>query len=472
MKRLFEEFEKNQNFEPGLKSIILAGQAKVLHLLGDCRSAHALLAEAYSLAKTVTLDKSNFSIQPLAYVCYEYAQFHTLFSAQDTALNYCYEGLQHARSQKLKLLLNYLIDLLIVKRDKLDVTPNLIGHFKAFSEKDLFVQQGLSAFNIGLVSYTKKRMDDALDYFDQAITLAEEKEYKFIKWAVQNSIGLTLYYTENAQASIDYFQEHKYQMETPYFSALISGNLGHLFFETGEYERALQYFSEGFETAQKYSIICFEPQYAQFLAEIHEYIGSDSDEIIQYHTQAVNSVNQYVEEGFPINPIWLKTYVANSKYISSLQPKPGQDGNGRRTFEFALKKDWETIKDIVRYNVILYHFLHTGIGEPSFKRLELARPTYYSMAKRMAKRGLKIPNIRAFDFDANSEVISSQLQQFIGEHSGKKWDFMLELIEKKTLEYLYQQYGYSKTKLGENLDLSYSVIIDKTRFITNLKSGD
>jgi transcriptional regulator with PAS, ATPase and Fis domain len=55
------------------------------------------------------------------------------------------------------------------------------------------------------------------------------------------------------------------------------------------------------------------------------------------------------------------------------------------------------------------------------------------------------------------------LNSYVGGLIELTWSEANEQFEKEIIEYLFKQVGYQKTKLAEELDISYPTVLQKTK---------
>ena len=126
-------------------------------------------------------------------------------------------------------------------------------------------------------------------------------------------------------------------------------------------------------------------------------------------------------------------------------------------------QSWKQINDVFQFHLIQKH-LESGIIISDLPaKLDLKTSTYYAIKRRLSQRG--------FDFESIPSKVPVKLQNhelvalnsYVGGLIELTWSEANEQFEKEIIEYLFKQVGYQKTKLAEELDISYPTVLQKTK---------
>ena len=153
--------------------------------------------------------------------------------------------------------------------------------------------------------------------------------------------------------------------------------------------------------------------------------------------------------------------------IEGILQKSLQDSH-EDTFSFALNKTWTEIKNTFQYNLIMYHKINSEPSQDTFKALLMHKPTYYSIHRKLANLGYDLPDFRKKEVHYSSDQLLDYLQRYIRCLEYNDWGSANTRFEEDVFRYLYEQYGYKKTRLSEVLKLGYSAVLNKTRVITEI----
>ena len=83
-------------------------------------------------------------------------------------------------------------------------------------------------------------------------------------------------------------------------------------------------------------------------------------------------------------------------------------------------------------------------------------------------RGISFPNFRDADLTLPPDLYIDALQKYVQLHREKTFKKVSEQFEKDIYEFLFKENGYNKKRLSESLGLSYSVVLKKTKAITEV----
>ncbi len=126
-------------------------------------------------------------------------------------------------------------------------------------------------------------------------------------------------------------------------------------------------------------------------------------------------------------------------------------------------QSWKQINDIFQFRLLQKH-LESGIVISALPaKLELKTSTYYAIKRRLSQHG--------FDFESIPTKMPVKLKNqdlaalnvYVFGLTNLSWSQANARFEKEIIEYLFKRVGYQKTKLAEELNVSYPTVLQKTK---------
>jgi len=221
------------------------------------------------------------------------------------------------------------------------------------------------------------------------------------------------------------------------------------------------------EISQRYSISSELAAASIIAGKVYHRHKTDITKAYFYFQQGFGSVMELSKRGIPINGS--RETVVN-EYVNFLEEHfPGDmaESANEDLFAFSKSMNWVKIKDLFHYNLFLYHYMNTGVGGKTLKALDFPASSFYSATERLRSRGITFPNFRRNDVEIPSENYVEGLQQYSRMHRDKSWVEINEQFEKDMLAYHYKVNNYNKKLLAKNLELAYSGIVNRTKYLTS-----
>ncbi len=473
MKVIFDSSDALERANPRLKSILLAGKGRIASLEGNLLQAQSLLDEALHLAEhELHSNEDTESANSLAYIHYEFGGLYRLLRSKDTALQQYTQAKQLTKSVKLNSLIEFQIELLALEIGGKSATGRLIRMVEKFKSNNSVIMYIIGLHRLGLLMYNWRRYKEAEQYFKEALYLAENDELQYLVWTIKNSIGLLLYKQKKIVASVIHYESFIDSIESHYIKAIALKNLALRYRANGNEDKAIELCKEGLEYSQRYNVISVLPTYATLIGDLIVAYTETPHEAYHYYKLGYEESIRQEKSGVPLNGPRLQAVKKYVEYLASYLPKDFSRVAIAGYFEWTRGKSWVRIQDLFHYNLFVYHFIHTGIGKATFKQLSIKSSTFYSLAKRMRDlREISFPNFRDADLTLPPDLYIDALQKYVQLHREKTFKKVSEQFEKDIYEFLFKENGYNKKRLSESLGLSYSVVLKKTKAITEVSES-
>ncbi|MBL7026760.1 MAG: hypothetical protein ISR87_15055, partial [Candidatus Marinimicrobia bacterium] len=142
---------------------------------------------------------------------------------------------------------------------------------------------------------------------------------------------------------------------------------------------------------------------------------------------------------------------------------PDTLGSNADPFSFALGQSWKEINDVFQFHLIRKH-LESGIVISELpEKLALKTSTYYAIRRRLSQHGYDFESIPVkIPLKLHSHELAA-LDSYVSNLTELTWKKANQHFEQEIIEYLFKQVGYQKTKLAEELNISYPTVLQKTK---------
>ncbi len=468
MRVIFEQPDNVTQINPSLQPVIIAGKAKIASLEGNLHLASEYIDEALNLAEHENkLSKDNSSRATLAYVHYEYGLFFNLLNSPQQAKLHFVLAKDLTSSGKLLSLLEFQFELLVLNSGSKTNLNRLVRLVEKFKSQKFTTMHVLGLHWLGVKSFDWRRYDEAELYFKEALYLAEQENFQYITWMIKNHLGLLLHKRKKFQASVSYFESFIDSVESHYAKTIVMKSLAIRYHLHGEKEKAITLCKDGLELAQIHNVFSVIPTYAWLIGDLITDFASSPKEAFHYYKLGYEESMRQQETGLPLTGQRLTAVKKYTEYVTSQLPESFNNITVANYFEWAKGKTWVRVQDLFHYNFFVYHFIHTGIGQKTFKHLDMISTTFYSLAKRMRDlRGISFPDLKDADMTLPPDLYIDSLQKYVQLHRDKTFKEANAQFEHDIYEYLFKESGYNKKLLSKSLDLSYSVVLKNTKQFT------
>ena len=468
MKVILEQPDAFDQVEPELRIILTTGKAKIASLEGNFHLAQRYFEQAFHCVREeVKKDPEANHANTNAYIHFEYGLFLKLIYSKEQAKDHFTQAKEFASSAKLKALIDYQMELNDVETGKKDSLNRLVRMISRFEETNLTVMHILGLQRLGILTRDRHLLGEAERYLNKALYLAEQNNLQYLVWTIKNSIGLLLHKQQKFQASVSYFEKFIDTVESHYLKSIVMKSLAIRYHLHGEKGRAIELCKDGLEYAQLHSVFSMIPTYASLIGDLLIDHSSTPQEAFHYYKLGYEESLRQEEAGLPMSGTRLRAVKKYTEYVTAQLPESFNNITVTSYFEWAKGKSWVKVQDLFHYNFFVYHFIHTGIGQKTFKHLDMISTTFYSLAKRMRDlRGISFPDLKDADLTLPPDLYLDSVQKYVQLHRDKTFKQANAQFEHDIYEFLFKESGYNKKLLSRSLDLSYSVVLKNTKQFT------
>lgn len=438
--------------------------AKIATLEGNYTFAIELYEQV--AGKISILNQGSQQEGALAYFYYEYAVFFDRVGDLNAAYRYLEKARSTTSSNKMKQMIAYQHLVLDSELNKKFVLKKWLQCIAYFNKYEMLVMESQAHFGVALQLLKQENMADASTHLDKAHEMAALHGFQHLHWNIDFTQGCLLVNQNRKIEAIRYFQGLLEKANNSNFTAKIQSKLAELHFIAGEPDQALEAAKASIEVSQQFSISSELAGACILMGKIYHREVADITKAYFYYQQAFGSVMELSKRGIYVNEDRHK--VINEYVVFLEEHFPGEMSESANEDLFAFSKDlnWVKIKDLFHYNLFLYHYLNTGVGNKTLEALDFPASSFYSATERLRSRGITFPNFRKSDVDIPAENYVEGLQQYSRLHRDKSWVEINDCFEKDMLKYHYKLNNYNKKHLARNLELAYSGIVNRTKYLT------
>ena len=422
------------------------------------------------MAKINVLNQGNQQESALTLFYYEYSEFLNAIGDVGSSMMYLKLAQDTARSNKMKQMIVYQFMVRQGESIRKSGLRKWLQSIAYFNKYGMTVMEVQAHYDLAQYYVGQDELSDAVTHLDQAHQLAATSGYQFLRWNIDMTRGSLLLKQERSAELISYFEELLKSVNSTYFETLIRLALVDLYQNNSKDEKALDAAKGAMEICQRYSVSSELARASVKVGELYHRYKTDITKAYFYYQQAYGSVMDLAQRGVPITG-YRKDVV--DSYISFLEehfPSGATETANEDLFTFSNELNWVRIKDLFHYNLFLYHYLNSGVGGKTLKALDFPASSFYSATERLRSRGITFPNFRKNDVEIPSENYVEGLQQYCRMHREKTWVEINEIFEKDMLAYHYKLNNYNKKLLAKNLELAYSGIVNRTKYLTSADS--
>lgn len=439
--------------------------AKIATLEGNYTFALDLFEQVGG--KISVLNQGTQQDTALAYFYYEYAVFFMQLDDLEASFRYFEKSRSMTSSNKLKQMIGFQTLVLNAMNDKKFTLKKWVQSIAYFAKYEMSVLEAQAHYQLARQLIKQENMADASSHLEKAHEMAALHGYHHLHWSIDYTRGCVLANQNRNAEAIQYFQGLLGKLGNPGFIAKIQSKLAELQRIVGKADEALAAARTSMEVSQQFSIFSELAGACILLGKLYHREMADITKAYFYYQQAFGSVMTLTKRGIHLNEIRRKVI---SEYVIFLEEHfPGEVAESANEDLFAFSKDlsWVKIKDLFHYNLFLYHYLHTGVGNKTLEALDFPASSFYSATERLRSRGITFPNFRRSDVEIPAENYVEGLQQYSRLHRDKTWVEINDQFEKDMLKYHYKLSNYNKKLLAKKLGLAYSGIVNRTRYLTS-----
>ncbi len=461
--------QEDFNFATGMtRPVLQALQANFYGAEGNYLAARKLLTKAlqHSEIRYFRNPTSN-KADVLAYVLFEWGIFQVRLEQPESALAYLEQAGELAQSGPFKAIIDYKIQVLAVTPRKKAAYAKLEQRVIDLRELNLTAVTVLGLHQLGVLADQADQPKVATAYYANALELAKTRGYEYLVWRIQSSQGYSAILQKHYDRARDILDKIANGAPSPHLKALAWENLALIFFNQQQYPPAADLVERALELVRTTGVNSRIAPQCLFLGNLYtESLGED-EKAAYYYQIGFEQVIKQSDAGLPLTGVRAKVI---QEYVTFMQTRGSESQTylpNQAHFEFALGKKWREIMDLFHYNLVIFHFSHTGRGRGLIAHLDMPVTTFYSLKDRLSKRGFKFPRKRDKNFEFNPDHYQDGVQNYLQFQADKTWKEINKIFEKDMMEFLYASYGYKKTRLSEILDLSYPMVIAKTKAVTD-----
>ena len=460
--------ERSEGVTSMTRPVLQALKANFFAAEGNFLAASSLLMDAEHQAQTrffrnPTENKADF----LAYVLFEQGVYANRLENYDAAADYFERAYELADDGPLKIIADFELQALGVTPRRKAAYAKLEQRVIDLTEFGLTAYTALAMLRLGTFADQAEQYKAATAYYKRALDLCKDRGYDFIGWQIQNAQGYSAILQNQADQARGILDKIANNCPSHSLKSLALENLALVSFNQKDYPTSASYVERALEICRQNQVVSRLAPECQFLGDLYKEFLGEPEKAGYFYRLGFEQIANFGNAGIPISGNRLGAMEA---YVSFLQDRGTQSQSylpHESHFEFALGKTWRDIMDLFHYNLIIFHFSHTGRGETLIKHLEMPATTFYSLKDRLSKRGFKFPRKRDKDYKFNPDHYQDGMQRYLQFQADKPWKAINKIFEKDMMEFLYASYGYKKTRLSEILDLSYPMVIAKTKAVTD-----
>ena len=439
--------------------------AKIASLEGNDLFAQELFSQV--LVKINILNKGSQQESALAYFYYEYSIFLIRIGDLSAAAMHLKLAQGNASHNKLKQMIAYQILVMESSSHQESSRKKWLQSIAYFNKYEMTVMESQAHYELALFLITEDNVSEAVEHLDLAHEIAVTAGYQNVQWNIDYTKGCFLVSQKRQTEALRYFKSLLNSVSSNRFKARILLRIAELYKELGKIDEALDAARICMEVCQRFSMNSELADAGLILGELHHRNLSDITRAFFYYQQAYGSVIALAKRGIPINSRGERTINEYVNFLEEHFPGDSSETTNEDLFAFSLDSTWVKIKDLFHYNLFLYHYMNTGVGNKTLDALEFPASSFYSATERLRSRGITFPNFRRSDVEIPSENYVEGLQQYCRLHREKNWVDINERFEKDMLAYHYKKNNYNKKFLAKNLELAYSGIVNRTKYLTS-----
>ncbi len=461
------DVEKNSPFDALLK----IGKAKAHSLEGNLLAAKQFLDESriilLSMNTTNEVERkliSEFS----AYGCYENAVLLTKSGDVNQSNKQLLQAKQLTTSPNLLIQVDFGMIANMQRQQKLhDISP-LEKYADRFARYNMTISRLFALREIANYKRKNKEVDESISLFKHIIQTAHRWNLQYIEDLTANSLAYATLVSGDLKDCESLSRNIINRTHSKYILAVAYENLAICLAKQDRIDEAVEIVETSLEMCIKHNVISRIAAHTDYLSEVYENHFKDLKMASHYLQLGYDQSLLHLQYGMNLDKFRLKVIKRYVQFLYDHAPSTITDDSYDPFFDFTLGHSWQEIKDLFHYNLIVYHQIHSGKTGKILKALDMPPTTFYSLRNRLESRGIQFMRSESGEEQLPSDQFIEPLQRYIQMHAEKNWIEINRQFEGDAFKFLYHHYGYSKQRLAKILDLSYSVIIEKTRSLTEL----
>ncbi len=451
------------------RALYVAGRGKTLSLEGNLIGSKLTLDEAQLFSETSNAERGYpVKDEVLAYVNYERGVFFEKFGEYHSGLSLYRSAKRLAESITLNSVLDYQISAHLLQAGSGSSIEEAKKWIQYFHDNQMQIMHLVSIRRLAKYYRIKNQYSLAKDLLTTGNHLAKTFDYPFMVDQINNSYGYLIYRMGEIEEARRIFTELTRGMQSRYLYATVLENLTLTYYDEGEYDDAAKYIEEAIEHSQKYDILSQIPDECLFMGDMQRDKFQNPELATHYYEIGALVALKMAEHGFSLKGDRQEVVQRFQNRAKTGYSIPESMGPRSEPFAFALGQSWKQINDVFQFHLLQKH-LESGLPISELPtKLELKTSTYYAIKRRLSQHG--------FDFGAVPAKMSIKLKNqdlvainaYVTGLTELPWNQANAQFEKEIIEYLFKQVGYQKTKLAEELEVSYPTVLQKTKSLRSL----
>jgi len=451
------------------KALFAAGRGKTLSLEGNLIGSKLTLDEAQLFSETSNAEHGYpVKDEVLAYVNYERGVFFEKFGEYHSGLSLYRSAKRLAESITLNSVLDYQISAHLLQVGSGSSTEEAKNWIQYFHDHQMQIMHLVAIRRLAKYYRKKKQYSLAKDLLTAGNHLAKTFDYPFMVDQINNSYGYLIYRMGEIKEARKIFLDLTRGMQSRYLYATVLENLTLTHYDEGEYDAAAKYIEEAIEHSQKYDILSQIPDECLFMGDMQRDKFQNPELATHYYEIGALVALKMAEHGFSLKGDRQEVVQRFQNRAKTGYSIPESMGLRSEPFAFALGQSWKQINDVFQFHLLQKHLESALPISELPTKLELKTSTYYAIKRRLSQHG--------FDFEAIPAKMPIKLKKqdlvaisvYVTGLTELPWNQANAQFEKEIIEYLFKQVGYQKTKLAEELDISYPTVLQKTKSLRTL----
>ncbi|MCF7822739.1 MAG: hypothetical protein K9N35_01060 [Candidatus Marinimicrobia bacterium] len=463
-REIFLSGDYTQLMDLGQKALYTTGRGKTLSLEGNLLGSKITFDEAQLIAETRNAE-GNYPPKDeiLAYVHYERAVFWEKYSEHLSSLSLFRSAKRMAVSDSLNSIIDFQIFALQLRNGTGGTIAEAIRWLDYFSKNEMPIMELVATRELAKYYRNKGEFNKSITLLVGALERAIDYNYSFMAEQIKNSYGFTLYKIGKIREAREIFDSLLSGVESKHLRSTILENMTLSYYDEEKYDEASEYISRAIENSQKYDILSQLPDECLFLGDLYREKLQQPELATYYYDIGSAAALKMAEHGFSLKGERLqvvKRFENRSKIGYSI---PESLGIVMEPFAFAIGRSWKEINDLFQYHLIKAQLSSgTDISDLPDK-FDLKSSTYYAIKRRLGQHGYHLDQDNSDTLDPLGKNHLSALKKYVLSFLDLNWAEANQRFEKEIIEYLFKHVGYQKTKLADELDVSYPTILQKTR---------
>jgi len=453
----------------GLRSLVLAGHGKAYSLEGNLVAAKTLLDDALEQAEEFgDLDSPSNPDEILAYVNYETGLFWLKVKEQREAVKQFRRAGRLASSENLSRHVAFQRIMLQGRQNRKPDFPRIQSFLEEFQSLKHWIMYVIGMRHTAVLYRLMHEYSMAEEIYQKAMTVAVDQDYTFLLEQLRNSLAYLYLVSEREDEAENIFRTLAPQTQSNFLRSVVLENMALLHHGRMDFHLAVDFCRRALENSQNYSVLAQVPDECLFLGDIHLEQMEDADTAEYYYHLGYQSSLDLAQQGFPLKGVRLEAVEKYSQFLQGQRSIP-KTPKAQQPFSDLSGKPWREIVNLFQYNFLVYHQLNAGDRKELLEHLGMKYTTYYAQRNRLEELGFRFPQRSAEQqVPLDNRQFLPNLQNYIQGLTQKDWKNANQHFEEEIMRFLFQRFGYQKSRLARELEVSYPTILAKTKSFTSV----